>query len=177
MHGKLASGFTNMALYFWTDYELRLTQFSATKKLQFIGNKAKKGFLRNIFANTLLHNYNPTVELQFRFPSHTLLTGEGILILFSLAEKLHSKKVKNADYIMTYSAASFDATQKMWWSLVSWAESFPTKYSMNDFATKFFSRYYTLSYCELRTQYVQRPMKNFILPITLDDIYNRKLSI
>ena len=152
---------------------MRLTQFSATKKQQCIENKAKKGFLRNIFANTLLHNYNPTVELQFRFPSHTLLTGEGILILFSLAEKLQSKKVKNADYIMTYSAASFDATQKMWWFLVS----FPTIYSMNDFATTFFSRYYTLSYCELWTQYVQRPMKNFILPITLDDIYNRKLSI
>ena len=52
------------------------------------------------------------------------------------------------------------------------AESFPTIYSMNDFATKFFNRYHTLSYCEFSTQYVQRPMKNFIPFITLDDIHN-----
>ena len=53
------------------------------------------------------------VELQFRFPSHTLLKEEGILILSSLAQKLQSEKVKNDYYIMAYSVASYDAMQKM----------------------------------------------------------------
>ena len=39
-HGKLASGFTNMVSYFWTDYESQLTQCSATQKQQIIEKEA-----------------------------------------------------------------------------------------------------------------------------------------
>ena len=54
----------------------------------------------------------------------------------------NSNKVKDAYYIMNYSAASFDATKKKcddcWHPGV---ESFPTIYNMNDFAVIIFSRY------------------------------------
>ena len=55
------------------------------------------------------------------------------------------KKVKNANNIMTYSVLSFDTTQKCDDFWLPGAESFPTIYRMNDFATEFFSHYYTLS--------------------------------
>ena len=49
-------------------------------------------FIQIIFAITLLNAYNQLIALQIRFPGHTLLTEEGILILSSLAQKLQLKQ-------------------------------------------------------------------------------------
>ena len=54
--------------------------------------RSNEGFPSKHLCNTLFHYYIQMVELQIRFPSHTLLTEVGILILSSLAQKLQSKK-------------------------------------------------------------------------------------
>ena len=43
------------------------------------------------------------VELQIRFPSHTLLSQEEIDFILIGPEVTVKKWVKNADYVMTYS--------------------------------------------------------------------------
>ena len=48
------------------------------------------------------------VELQIRFPSHTLPTEEEILIYLHWLRSYSPNKVKKADYITTYSITSFD---------------------------------------------------------------------
>ena len=71
------------------------------------------GFTQNIYGNVLLHIYTciyiQLIVLKLRFPAHALLTKERIL---NLSLNSNSNKVKNAPYNMTYSIASFDATQK-----------------------------------------------------------------
>ena len=53
-------------------------------------------------------------------------------------------KVKNTYYIITYSVASFGATQKISDDFgLSGFKSFPTIYNTNDFAVIILSRYYT----------------------------------
>ena len=47
---------------------------------------------QTIFANTLLYTYTQLIVLHIKFPSHTLLTEEAILILSSLAQKLQPKQ-------------------------------------------------------------------------------------
>ena len=70
-------------------------------------------FTQIIFANTLLHTYNQLILLKTRFPSHTPLTKERILIFSSWTRQLQLKQGKNAFYIMTSCVRSFDTMQKM----------------------------------------------------------------
>ena len=85
--------------------------------------EVKIGFLRIILASTLSHAYTKLIVLQIRFPSHSLLTDEWILMLSSLAQKLEPKQVKNGSYIMTNSVASFDVTKEIWLMASWWQES------------------------------------------------------
>ena len=93
------------------------TILRSPKKQQIIEKEAKKGFPQNIFANTLLHNYTQI--------GHTLFTEEGILILWGFyLHRFRCCSLKRLRMLITlwpmsYSVASFDATQKMWWFLAS----------------------------------------------------------
>ena len=66
-HKQLSSGFTNIASYFLTAKELRLTWLCNLQERQII---EKVGFPQKIVANTQL------ISSKIRFPSHTLLTDE-----------------------------------------------------------------------------------------------------
>ena len=91
-HGKLASCFTNVASYFWTGWELRRTRFFSNPKISNCGKIGKNEFPSKHHANKMLHTYTQLIVLKTRFPSHTLLTQERILILSSLAQKLQLKQ-------------------------------------------------------------------------------------
>ena len=80
------------------------------------------------------------VELQIRFPSHTLLAEQRSLILSSFVQMLRMPITfwPIASRHLTLSKKCDD-----FW--LSGTESFPTIYGINHFAANFFSRYYTLS--------------------------------
>ena len=61
--------------------------------------------MNNLFL-TLLHTYTQLIAFQIRFPRHTLLTEDRLLILLSFVQKLQPY------YMMTYSLAPTDATKK-----------------------------------------------------------------
>ena len=79
--------------------------------------RSKKGFpSKNLCKySTLLHNYTQMVGLQIRFSQKKKFS-----FYLHRLRSYRPKKVKIADYMMTYSVVSVDATQKMWWFLASW---------------------------------------------------------
>ena len=102
------------------------------------------GFTQKTFANTLLHTY--ILNWSYSKPDSQVMPcsqkKESWFYLHWLGS-YKSNMVKNAYYIMTYSVASFDATQKNFGFLVSRAFQ---RYII-------FSRYYTLAVLTYSSKY------------------------